>query len=763
MARVNILRRKMLRDMRHGFPQFITIFLMLTIGMMAYSGIRTYMAGMDTSIKDYYVKNNLQALDAFGEFNDDTLKEIRRLPHVKRAEAKLSLPAKISNLKDYDLQLNFIQQNSISKFHVAEGQAFDPAAYGIWLDAYFAKNNHLKVGDRLNLKAQGQKLEAEILGLIYTPDHVAYIKDGNEIFPTHDKYGYAYLSYHMLPAQLNKYSSIMIQVDDVSRIDSVKAAVSENITGITAVIPTKEQYSAASFQGEIDEAKTYVGIFSTLFIAIALLCVVTTMARLVHKDRMQIGALKALGFTDGRIARHYISYTLFIAIFGTIIGLGLGYFCFANYFLDMQMSYFELPNYHTAASWDIWLVAIIIILATCLTCYLVIRGYVRQPAAEILRVERPKVNNRSLRLTNTKLFSKISFSARWNIRDMLRNQARTCTTIVGIVGCMILLVCGFGIRDTMNHYVYIETQAINHYKYRLNLSKDIRPEDLTKLMRQFSHRSSKTLPIEIRQADKLKISSIFINDSDGAVSTLDKNWQDMQLPVDGVLITRKLAANMGYEIGQTIEWHVMGEKQYYHSKIVGFSRDPQNQNITMTRQFYESLGRHYLPDSIYADKTTKHLPEGVASIQDINNIRDAMNMMLYTMMSMVAVLIVFAVLLAVVIIYNMGILSLTEKNYQFATLKVLGFSDYKIARIFIQQNLWISVAAIIAGLPIGYAITDYIFKTAIDENYDFTVFVTLATCLISSCATFIISLLVSGWLARRIRKIDMVTSLKANE
>ena len=183
----------------------------------------------------------------------------------------------------------------------------------------------------------------------------------------------------------------------------------------------------------------------------------------------------------------------------------------------------------------------------------------------------------------------------------------------------------------------------------------------------------------------------------------------------------------------------------------------------MTRQFYESLGRHYLPDSIYADKTTKHLPDGVASIQDINNIRDAMNMMLDTMMSMVAVLIVFAVLLAVVIIYNMGILSLTEKNYQFATLKVLGFSDYKIARIFIQQNLWISVAAIIAGLPIGYAITDYIFKTAIDENYDFTVFVTLATCLISSCATFIISLLVSGWLARRIKKIDMVTSLKANE
>jgi len=94
---------------------------------------------------------------------------------------------------------------------------------------------------------------------------------------------------------------------------------------------------------------------------------------------------------------------------------------------------------------------------------------------------------------------------------------------------------------------------------------------------------------------------------------------------------------------------------------------------------------------------------------------------------------------------------------------VLGFSDRKIGRVFIQQNLWVAIVVIIIGLPAGYAVTDFIFKEAIGDSYDFGVFVTLSTCLISSLGTFLVSFVVSSWLTRRVAKIDMVKSLKANE
>ncbi len=753
----------MLRDMRKNFSQFITIFLMLFIGMMAYSGIKAYMTGMEVSADKYYTDNNLQDLDAFGKLNDDTVADIKKTEHVQNAEGKLTVLAKVKNLDSRDLQLNFIKSNDISKFHVVDGVAFDDNRSGIWLDEYFARNNDLKVGDTLKFDTNGVKLEEKIVGLIYTPDHVGYVKDDTEIFPTHDKYGYAYISQNELPEAMHFYSSVMIDVENEDDRSAVKTALTDNVDGVVSVVYTKDQYSAASYQGEIDEGKTYVGIFSSLFIAIALLCVVTTMARIVRKDRMQIGAMKALGFTDGRIAWHYISYALLLAILGTSVGLLLGYFWFGNFFLNMQMTYFEVAEYHTVTSWDVWLVMALVIVATCLTCYLVVRSYVRQPAAEILRVERPKVKSRNLRFTTSKSFSKMSFSTRWNIRDIIRNKARTITGVVGVVGCMLLLVCGFGIKDTMNNYLETELSVINNYKYRLNIAEDASPKRINELMDEYSHNSSKTLVVEVKKDGELKLNSILINDSGDAVRTLDKDWKPMSIPEDGVIITQKLAENEGLKLGEEIEWHVMGEKEYYRTKIVGMNRDPQNQNITMTREFYESLGREYLPDSIYVDDEVGDLSKGVASIQNIDAIRDGMNMMLDTMMSMVVLLVVFAALLGAIIVYNMGVLSFTEKDYQFSTLKVLGFSDRKIGHVFIQQNLWVAIVAIIIGLPVGYAVTDFIFKEAIEDSYDFGVFVTLSTCLISALGTFIVSFIVSSWLARRVAKIDMVKSLKANE
>ena len=140
-----------------------------------------------------------------------------------------------------------------------------------------------------------------------------------------------------------------------------------------------------------------------------------------------------------------------------------------------------------------------------------------------------------------------------------------------------------------------------------------------------------------------------------------------------------------------------------------------------------------------------------------------MNEMLSMMKTMLVLIIAIAIILGVVIIYNLGILSYTEKQYQFATLKVLGFKDRQIKKIFIKQNNWIAIISIIIGLPLGFYLTDWLFKTAIEEHYDFAAFITVKTYIISAIGTFIISYLVSKFLARKIKNIDMVTSLKGNE
>ena len=122
-----------------------------------------------------------------------------------------------------------------------------------------------------------------------------------------------------------------------------------------------------------------------------------------------------------------------------------------------------------------------------------------------------------------------------------------------------------------------------------------------------------------------------------------------------------------------------------------------------------------------------------------------------------------AVLLGGIIIYNLGILSYTEKQYQFATLKVLGFKDKAIKNIFVKQNNWIAIISIFIGCPLGFYLTDWLFKTAIEEHYDFGAYINTITFIISAIGTFLVSYLVSKFLARKIKNIDMVSSLKGNE
>lgn len=169
--------------------------------------------------------------------------------------------------------------------------------------------------------------------------------------------------------------------------------------------------------------------------------------------------------------------------------------------------------------------------------------------------------------------------------------------------------------------------------------------------------------------------------------------------------------------------------------------------------------------SLYTNLDLSNTKEikNVETIQDIDNLKDGMQGMLSMMKTMLVLIIVIAVLLGGIIIYNLGILSYSEKQYQFSTLKVLGFKDNQIEKIFIKQNNWIAIISIIIGLPGDFYLTDWLFKTAIEEHYDFGAFITTRTYIISAIGTFIVSYLVSKFLARKIKKIDMVTSLKGNE
>lgn len=790
-----MLKKKMFRDIKQNLSQFITIFLMVLIGVMVYVGIEAYMDGMTSAADNFYKNNNIQDLNVMGNLSDKDLDKIKSLDNVKDAEKKLVVNAIDKDDKDKTYLLSFIDSNNISKFHIMDGEKFDVNKKGAWVDNFYAEKKNLKVGDTIKIKYDTFSLEEKILGLINVPDHIYDVKDESELVPNRENFGFVYLSVNEIPESYIKdlvmkemkitdekifdkyvtnfnykeyipYNYIMVDVNKKKNVTSVKEDIEDKVSNAKAIVKIEDTLSYQRYQGEIDEGASYVGIFSGLFLFIAMLSVITTMTRVVKKQKLQIGTMKALGIKNSKIVMHYVGYGFFVSLAAAIVGIILGKYFIGTFFLNMEMDYFEVPNGIPVVKPLSYLVALLVVMVVSFITYLTCRKELFKKPAEALRNEVPNVKVSSLNLSTKGIFKKLNFSSKWNYRDILRNKFRTVTAVVGIVGCCMLIVCAFGMLNSMNHFIKLQFEDLYNFNYKLSLKENINDDELKVLTDKYGNNTSETLTIETKIGKEREANTIFVTNARNLVRFQNENGEFIKVNKNnGVYVTRKLADQKNLKVGDTIKWHIYGVNKYYESKIVGLTKDPQVQNLTMTKEYLESLDIDYKPDSLYTNTDLKGVKDikNVSLVQDINELKNGLESMLSMMKSMIMLIIIFAVGLGAIIIYNMGILSYSEKQYQFATLKVLGFSDKKIRKIFVQQNNWITVLSIIIGLPTGYYMTSWIYESVIADNYDFSAYINLSTYLIAIIGTYLVSFIVSKMLSKKINKIDMVSSLKANE
>lgn len=480
-----MLKKKMFRDIKQNLLQFITIFLMVLIGVMVYVGINAYMDGMIQTADIFYSKNNLQDLNVMGNLTNKDLEKIKSLDNVKDAEKKLVITGIDKDDKDKTYLMSFIDENNISKFYVVDGEKFDVNKKGVWVDNFYAEENNLKLGDTIKVKYDTFTLEEKILGFINVPDHIYDVKDESELVPNRKTFGFIYLSVNEIPENYIKnfvmkemkindeamfdkyvtnfnykeyipYNYIMVDVNKKKNVRTVKSDIEKTIKNARAILKIEDTTSYLRYQGEIDEGASYVGIFSGLFLFIAMLSVITTMTRVVKKQKLQIGTMKALGIKNSKIIMHYIGYGFWVSLVASIFGIILGKYFIGTIFLNMEMDFFELPNGVPVVTSKNYIMAMIVVLIVSFITYLTCRKELSKKPSESLRNEIPKVKEGSLNISTKGILKKLSFSSKWNLRDILRNKFRTVTAVVGIVGCCTLIVCAFGMLNSMNHFIKLQ-------------------------------------------------------------------------------------------------------------------------------------------------------------------------------------------------------------------------------------------------------------------------------------------------------------------
>ncbi len=692
-------------------------------------------------------------------FSEDDIERVKDIPGVDAATRFFAVSVDVKDTKK-SLALNVSEDYNVSVFHLMDGKEYDRSSDGVWLSDRFAEENGYKIGDTLTLTYKSIEMKLEIVGLIKSGENMICTGDSNQLMPDFSSYGFAYVTpdtlREALGADFYPQINLISSTEKAELEDEVKDALGRTIL----VSPKDDHMSYAGAKSETEEGETMGSILPVLFLAIAILTMVTTMHRIAANEKTQICTLKALGFRDRRILAHYTSYGLVIGLIGTGFGIILGYLV-AEFIMNpggAMGTYFDLPEWKLVMPSFCIPVMVLTLLFLTLISYLSVKRMLHGTAADALRPYVPRPMKKGL-LERLPLWEHLGFGTRWNIRDVMRHKSRSAMTLVGILGCMILLVGGLGMKDTMSNFMTILDDDVSNYTNKINLAENIGNDEARELCDSVSgdfeaseaiSLDGETVTLEVHSTDNEKFRFI---DSDGNI---------MKLGDDGVYLCLRLADTA--EVGDTIEFSPYGSDETYKVKVAGYFRSMLTKSIVMTSDFADAEGIDYKITSIYTDEEKSDIPSSsaIAGVQEEQAIIDSYDTFMDLMNMMVAVLVVAAAILGAVVLYNLGVMSYIERSRELATLKVLGYRDRRIARLLISQNVWMTVIGVALGLPAGIG-TLNVLVAALASEYELKVVLGVLTYSVSMTLTFGVSLLVGWAVARKNRKIDMVEALKFAE
>ena len=796
-----MLFKKLLRTMGQYKAQFISMIIMIALGFGVFVGANMEWVSIEkntnrlfeeTGLADYKIYSSSATTGGVtATFSEDDLQKIKELDGVKDAARFFSVNADVTLVNGEKIKtekdgtgkdkipraaITVTESENVSFFNLTSGEAYDGASTDkIWVSDKFAQAKEISVGDTLtfgSVPGVGASLEFKVAGLVKSGEYIVCVQDSTQLMPDYKMFGYAYIT----PAAYKKicesaglpsslYAQINVRVnnfDDFTKqkfSDAVNAALGKTML----VISKEESSSYALAKGEAEEGKTMGAVLPVLFLAIAVLTMITTMHRIAAKEKTQIGTLKALGYKNKRILAHYSSYALAIGIVGAALGIALGY-GIAYIIMNpsgMMGTYMDLPYWKLHMPFFCVVVMIAVLFALTLIGFLSVKSMLRGTAADALRPYAPK-KMKNLAIEKTKAWKKFSFGTRWNLRDVMRHKSRTLMSLIGIIGCTVLMAGALGMNDTMNAFLTDYYDKAMNYSSRIYVSS-ASEETVAEIAEKYAADASASVSVEI--GDKGVSLDIYDIKHD-KVRFLDKKGALVPLRNDGAYLCRRIADEYKLKAGDTFTISPYGTDKEYTLKVNGVIYS-SSESVAITNAYAEACGvTGYKTDSLYTsavknvlldDELTKNF-----EIQDKQSIVESFETFTSLLNLSVTVLIAAAIVLGVVVLYNLGVMSYTERYREMATLKVVGFKDKKIAGLLIGQNMWVTVIGVILGLPLAAGTLGYLVKELASE-YEMRVVMGWKTFLISTLLTFCVSLVVSLFVAKKNKKIDMVEALKGAE
>lgn len=531
-------------------------------------------------------------------------------------------------------------------------------------------------------------------------------------------------------------------------------------------------------------------VFPVIFFLIAALVSLTTMTRMIEEKRSEIGTFKALGYKNTEIAQKFILYSLTAGLLGTLAGLALGFYLFPTIIVNAYGQLYNMKEFTTPWYLSYTIIATVVaLICTVGIALLTLRLDLRSSAAALLRPKAPKAGRRVWLERLTPVWQRMSFIQKVTVRNLFRYKSRMLMTIFGIAGCTSMIVTGFGLRDSIGDMVPLQFEKLWQYQGVVTFNDHSTDEQtqhyeeaLKKLdgFKEALPISAQTLTLSGEGQNPQDVSVYVPQKPEDAGSFLlfndRKTGEKYQLTDDGAIIDEKLAALFAIEVGNKLQLK-SSEGKEYSLKVSAVVENYVGHFAYVTPEYFKEIfheepqynSEFLLFDHPPASKQQTAIANQlmanpkVVNVTFLSDSSDALDDTVGVLTIVVWVLIISAGLLALIVLYNLNNINISERIRELSTIKVLGFYNNELTMYIYRENIILTVLGIVAGLVLGFFEHRYVLQTVELDMLMFSPDVHPLSYLYATLITLFFTLVVGIVVYFKLKKVDMIEALKSNE
>lgn len=785
-----MLIRKMIRDMLENKLAYVACIVVMAMGLMTYSSMSIVMENLLNAKESFY--NDYHMADAFAQvqsYPKNQLDEFEKVEGIESVYGVIKQDVRV--MMEDETQSVYLRVNSydvnkpekLNDVYLSEGYALTEDDFLIWIGQKFFEANGLQIDDKLDLIINGKVYTFTVAGVVLSPEYVYATRNQADFYPDPKTFDIAYVSEDLLEKLTLKTGQINylnFKFSGGVNYDDIKPTLESKLKshGLVSLVPLKDQTSNFMLSSELEQLVGQSKSTPILFLSISSFILYIMLKRLTEMQRGQIGILKAMGYRNYQIMLHYLGYATTIGLLGGIVGGILGTQLSIS-FTEMYKTFFNFPTLKNEYTYKY--VAYGILISLFFSTFAGFQGtkkILKLTPSMAMSPEAPKGVKRSHIEKIKLIWESLTMQGRMAVRNISRSKGRSAFTVLGLIFAFSIMVVAWSYNDLVDVMMFDQFNEVQLYEMKVSFLNVQPAEEMINQLYNIEGVEYAEplieLPVQIKNGQYEKTTVVIgLSEETKLYRVLDKAKNVVDLSQPGIYLSENLSTMLHVEVGDILRIESPISDDYILMELVGIIPQYIGSNgYANVSYLEEKTGLKDLATTAYLnideskqESIKKKLDEspvvGVVEVQaqtlqKFKDLLDSYGFMNY-IMAIISIIVGFA------IVYNSSVISLSERQRELASLRVLGMTVDEVLQIVSFEQWLLGTLSIAFGIPVSYAMMNAMAMTYQTDAYSFPAIVGDNAIVLSILGTALFIILSQINVKRKIKRLNIVEVLKERE